>query len=183
MPLPRNIVLIGLRGAGKTSVGRALAASLAWDFVDTDELVVRHFGTSIREIFEQHGEAAFRAREARVIADICGGASRIISVGGGAVLTPANRERLRRAGLVVWLTAELDALARRIADDPSTGATRPALTPYAGREELAHLLAARGPLYAEIAALKVDTTRQSVAEVVEALVMRLDDGPDRGSAA
>lgn len=180
MCLPRNILLIGPRGAGKSTAGRLLAERLGWPFVDTDELAARHAGASIREIFERQGEGAFRAYEADAIARATEGTRMVISVGGGAVLAPGNRARLRGAGLVVWLTAGLDELLRRIAVDPATATTRPALTPYGERDELAHLLAVRAPLYAEIAALTIDTTGRTAAEVADAIVVHLQHGPASG---
>lgn len=182
MRLPRNILLVGPRGAGKSTVGRLLAERLGWPFIDTDEMAARHAGATIREIFERQGEAVFRAYEASAIAGATEGVRAVISVGGGAVLSPGNRARLRRAGLVVWLTAELAELERRITADPATAEMRPALTPHGRHEELAHLLAVRDPLYAETAALTIDTTGRTAADVADAIVAHLQRSPDSGPA-
>jgi len=128
----RNVILIGYRGCGKTCVGRELAARLHWPFVDTDEQVEATAGRSIREIFEQDGEVAFRQLEPRAIADVTRASGQVIAVGGGALLSAANRAALRQAGVCVWLTAPATELRRRLRADPRTGATRPALTARGG---------------------------------------------------
>ena len=143
----RNVILIGYRGCGKTCVGREVAARLGWTFVDTDERIEAQ-GRSIRQIFEQEGEPFFRRLETDVIAEVTRGTEQVIAVGGGAVLSEANRTALRAAGLCIWLTAPVAELHRRSLADPRSLATRPALTPRSGLDEIRHLLAQREPLYA-----------------------------------
>ncbi len=167
------IVLIGLRGAGKTSVGKALAARLGWEFVDSDDLVTEAAGATIREIFERFGEQGFRALERDAIARIVGHPRQVISVGGGAVLLEENRRRLGGSGPVIWLTAPVEELESRIGTDPATAAGRPALSAYGSRDELAHLLILRGPLYAQMAAMTIDTSGRTVAQVADEIAARL----------
>jgi shikimate kinase len=168
MPV-RNVILIGYRGCGKTSVGRAVAARLGWTFVDTDERIEAG-GRSIREIFNQDGEPFFRQIETEAIDNIVRGTRQVIAVGGGAVLSAANCATLRAAGLCIWLTAPDKELHARLLADPRSPATRPALTPLSGLDEIRHLLSERDPLYAATAHLVVPTTEQSVAQVVEAVL-------------
>jgi len=165
----RNVILIGYRGCGKTSVGREVAARLGWTFVDTDEQIEAG-GRSIRQIFEQEGEPFFRQIEAEVIADVARGTGQVVAVGGGAVLSEANRTALRAAGLCIWLTAPAEELHQRLLADPRSPATRPALTPRRGLDEIRHLLKQRDPLYAAAAHHVVPTAEQSVAQVVEAVL-------------
>ncbi|MEW6197443.1 MAG: shikimate kinase [Planctomycetota bacterium] len=198
----RNLVLIGCRGCGKTTVGRALAARLGWVFVDTDERVAALAGRPIATIFATDGEAAFRELESRVIAaaihrrDACatpdtpadvghggptlqgsaGVSPAVLSVGGGAVLSEANRAALRQAGLCIWLTAPADELHRRVMSDPDHAADRPALTHLDGPAEMQHLLREREPLYAALADHVVSTAGRSLEEVVE-IVRRLAETP------
>src|SRR5689334_13911147 len=110
-----NIVLIGYRGSGKSAVGQALAAHLGWPLIDTDTLIEQRAGTSIREIFAQRGEKAFRDIESQVIADLAPLDTHVISAGGGAVLRPSNVQALRPKGKFVWLTAPPEILCSRIA--------------------------------------------------------------------
>ena len=168
--LDRNLILIGYRGCGKTSVGRRLAARLGWSLVDTDERIEAAAGCSIREIFASQGEPAFRQLEAGIIAEVTRGKHRIISVGGGAVLSEANRAALRAAGPCVWLTAPAEELHQRILTDPGSGATRPTLTDRPGLDEVRHLLAQRQPLYAALADHVVDTVARSVEQVADAVL-------------
>lgn len=168
-----NVVLIGPRGSGKSSVGRMLAERLGWPLADTDREIELAVGAAVREIFAQRGESGFRALERDAIARLAHVRSHVISVGGGAVLKPDNRRALRAAGVVVWLTATPEELLRRIEADAASAATRPALTAYSGLDEIRHLLAAREPLYAEIATLRVATGGRSVAEVVETVLASL----------
>ncbi len=172
-------MLIGTRGAGKSAVAAVLATRLGWTWVDTDALVERRAGATIREIFERLGESEFRRMEAEIVNEACGGARQVISVGGGAVLGDRNRAALRRAGPRVWLTASAETLAARIAADPQTAQTRPPLTARTGLAEVRHLLAQRGPLYAELASLTIDTTNRSAAEVADAIHAALAAGGAR----
>ncbi len=165
-----NVILIGYRGCGKTCVGRAVAARLRWTFVDTDAQVEAAARRSIREIFEQDGEATFRQLETRVIAQVTGAAGQVIAVGGGAVLSAANRAALQQAGVCVWLTAPAAELLGRTQTDPRTGALRPRLTELSELEEVRHLLAERDPLYAAVAHHIVETRARSIPDVADAVL-------------
>lgn len=155
-PRAENIVLIGYRGTGKTTVARLLARRLGWDWADADaELEARH-GRSVRQIFAEEGEAGFRDKEAALLAELCGRPRQVLATGGGVVLREANRERLRAAGLRVWLTADPDTIWRRLQQDATTAQRRPALT-VGGREEVVELLRAREPLYRDCADLRIAT--------------------------
>lgn len=171
-----NVILIGYRGCGKSSVGRSVAARLGWTFVDTDELVAAAAGKSIRAIFEQDGETDFRRREAELVARVAHGTRQVISVGGGAVLLEENREVLRGAGVCIWLTAPAEELARRTVADPQSAAMRPALTDAGALEEIRDLLGHREPLYASLAEHVVPTAGQSVEQVTHAVLSVLAQG-------
>src|SRR5579875_834589 len=152
-----------MMGAGKTTTGRLLAQRLGWPYVDSDEEIERQSGRSIPDIWKAEGEPAFRAEEARVLDEACrrpGPA--VVSVAGGAVLAPRNRDVIRRSGLVVWLRADVPTLLTRV----GTGAGRPLLEdgPAAA---LGRLSAARAPLYEELADLVFDVDRMSPPQVAE----------------
>ncbi|MBW7906577.1 MAG: shikimate kinase [Phycisphaerae bacterium] len=180
-----HVVLIGHRGAGKSTVGRALAQHLGCELHDTDEAIQAEAGRSIAEIFQQDGEAAFRDLESEAIRRAVARPAGVISVGGGALLRPANRDLLREAGLCVWLRASVEEHGRRLAADPCSATLRPRLTDApAARAELEQLLAQREPLYAAIASVTIQTDGRSVdtivAEIASALRLR---APDGGGAA
>lgn len=160
---PSRVLLVGMMGAGKTTVGRLVAARRGWPYVDSDAQVERRTGRSVAELFATAGEDAFRAAESAVLADAAARPGpAVVSVAGGAVLDPANRSLLRRAGVVVWLRAEPATLAARVGD----GAGRPLLgDDPAG--VLARLDAERRPFYAEIADAVVDVDELSAPEVAE----------------
>src|SRR5262249_29155098 len=125
---PRSSVfLVGYRGTGKTAVARLLAERLGWEWVDADGALERLDGRTIREIFAAEGEAGFRANEEAVLADLCRGERRVIATGGGVVLREANRQRMRSAGRVVWLTADARTVWGRLQGDPTTAERRPAV--------------------------------------------------------
>lgn len=166
----RNVILIGYRASGKSSVGQRLATRLKWSFVDTDARVELAAGRSIREIFAQDGEAAFRRWEAAAVAQTTRGTRQVISVGGGAVLSAANRDALRAAGVCIWLRAPAEDLCQRMQADSGSGARRPALTAGSGQDEVRHLLHERQPLYAALAEHVVDTAGRSAEQVVEAIL-------------
>lgn len=158
-----TIALIGYRGSGKSSVARHLANLLGWSWCDSDALLEERAGQSIRSIFEQHGEAYFRELEALLLAELVERTSTVLALGGGVVLRPDNRERLRRVA-TVWLTAPAEVLWQRIQRDPSTVTRRPELTQYGGLEEVRRLLAQRESLYRQCADCIVDTTTMSIDE-------------------
>lgn len=170
---PRNIVLIGFRGCGKSTVGRLLADRLGWPFVDTDEQVVAAAGRSISEIFAREGETAFRARETAVVLAVCARQRQVISVGGGAVLADPCRAALGAAGPCIWLTAPPEELCRRMQSDPGSAADRPPLTALPALDEVRLLLSRRTPLYAALAHIAVDTTGRTATDVAHEILARL----------
>jgi shikimate kinase len=170
-PPPRPLLfLIGYRGTGKTTVGRLLADRLGWDFADADDHVEAAAGRSIADVFAAEGEPGFRDREAAALADLCRRDRHVVSTGGGVILRPANRDLLRSAGLVVWLTADPETIWTRLQTDPTTAARRPKLTAAGGVEEVRELLAAREPLYRETAALRIPTDALSPEAVADAIL-------------
>ena len=174
--LQSRLILIGYRGTGKTTVGRLLAARLGWNFADADDLVEAAAGKSIAEIFASEGEPGFRDREAAAIRELCGRDRLVLATGGGVVLRPANRELLRGAGFVAWLVARPETVWERLQSDPATAARRPNLTAVGGLEEIRTLLAAREPLYRELAHFTVETDRPSPEEVADAILTAWNGG-------
>ncbi len=164
--LARPAVLVGLMGAGKTSVGRRLAAALAAPFVDSDEAVEAAARMSVAEIFETLGEPAFREGERRVVARLLDDAPQVIATGGGAFMNPETRALIAERGAVtVWLRADLDTLYERV----GRRGGRPLLATGDPREILARLIRERHPVYAE-ADLVVDS---AAGERHEAVVDRI----------
>ncbi|MFO7856457.1 MAG: shikimate kinase [Paracoccaceae bacterium] len=160
--LARPAVLVGLMGAGKTSVGRRLAATLAAPFVDSDEAVEAAARMSVAEIFETLGEPAFREGERRVIARLLDDAPQVIATGGGAFMNPETRALIAERGAVtVWLRADLDTLYERV----GRRGGRPLLAAGDPREILARLIRERHPVYAE-ADLVVDSAAGDRHEAV-----------------
>jgi shikimate kinase len=166
----RGLALVGYRGTGKTTVGRILAERLDWRFADADHEVESRAGRPIARIFAEDGEAAFRDLEERVVADLAAMPETVIATGGGAILRATNREALRSVGFVAWLTADAATLERRLGLEPHRVATRPALTASGTLGEIAEVLAARVPLYREVADLEVGTAGRSCREVAEAVL-------------
>lgn len=145
LPLPKTVVLIGLMGAGKTSIGKRLAARLGLPFVDADHEIERAAGCTIQEIFDRFGEAGFRDGERRVIARLLEQPVHVLSTGGGAFMDPQTRDLIRAQGLSIWLRAELDLLVQRTARRDH----RPLLRQGDPHEVLGRLMAIRYPVYAE----------------------------------
>lgn len=167
----RTIVLVGLMGAGKTTVGRRLAARLDRPFVDADTEIERAAGCSITEIFERHGEGAFRDGERKVIARLLDGPPCVLATGGGAFIAPDTRARIKDRGVSVWLRADLEVLAARLAR--SRRRTRPLIANGDLRTTLNRLIAERYPLYAE-ADIAVDSVDGPHDAVVDAIVGGLE---------
>ena len=164
------ISLIGLPGSGKSSVGRQLARRLQLPFVDSDQVIERQLGCSIREYFEREGEARFRDVEESVLDELTQNQEGVLSTGGGAVLRPANRERLRTRSQVVYLNSSPDELFRRLRHDVN----RPLLQVADPLSRLRDLHAVRDPLYRETAHFIMETGRPSVATLVGMIVTQLE---------
>jgi shikimate kinase len=175
-PRTTRILLVGYRGTGKSTVGRSLAAALNWSFVDCDEEVERLAGQSIAHIFAHEGEEGFREREAVVLRSVCQQRDCVIATGGGVILRESNRLLLRQSGWVVWLRAAPETILRRLEEDPTTPARRPALTGQSGLAEICTLLVQRTPLYAAVADQVVDTDQLSPQAVVAAILTAWSGG-------
>jgi shikimate kinase len=163
-----TIVMVGLMGAGKTSIGRRLAARVGLPFVDADEEIEAAAGSSIEDIFERLGEASFRDGERRVIARLLDGPPIVLATGGGAFMDPQTRERIAAKAISVWLRADLDTLVRRT----SRRNDRPLLKDGDPREILARLMDQRYPIYqqADIVVDSVDAPAdETVQNVLDAL--------------
>ncbi|MDQ3703190.1 MAG: shikimate kinase [Chloroflexota bacterium] len=160
-----HIVLVGLSGSGKSTVGRLLAVHLGRPFLDTDSLIVALAGRSIPELFATAGEAAFRAVERQAVGEALAGPPAVIATGGGAPVDATNREALWRGNFVVWLDAPVPMLAGRLG---RSGAGRPLLADGVA-ERLTALSTARRHIYAT-ANLRLDTSRRPAADVAAAIL-------------
>jgi shikimate kinase len=165
-----NLFLVGMMGAGKTTVGRLLARRLKRAFYDSDLEVEARCGVAIAVIFDIEGEAGFRTREAQVIGELSALEGIVLATGGGAVLDPRNRRRLASRGTVAYLHASPQALYARIGHDRR----RPLLAAPDPRKRLEALYAERDPLYREIADVVIETGRQSAPVLARELMARLE---------
>jgi len=169
----RSVVLIGMMGVGKSSIGRRLAARLAIPFVDADTEIEKAAGMSINDIFARHGEADFRSGEARVIARLLEGGPQVLATGGGAFMNEGTRAAIKAKGVSIWLSAQYEVLLRRISKRKNE---RPMLQTDNPDETLRHLLKVREPTYA-LADLTVHSREgphdMIVAEIVSALAAHL----------
>lgn len=143
--LSRTVALVGMMGAGKSSVGRRLASRLGVDFKDADSEIERAAGCPVSEIFERFGEPAFRDGERKVIARLLGERPHVMATGGGAFIDPATRARLKESAVTVWIKAPIDVLMARV----TRRDTRPLLRNADPRGTLERLLDQRAPIYAE----------------------------------
>jgi shikimate kinase len=173
-----RIIVVGYRGAGKSTVGPIVAARLGWAFLDCDEEVERAAGRSVAELFHVEGEAGFRDRESAALAESCERGRVVIATGGGAVLRETNRALIKEAGFVVWLTAPAGVIHDRLSRDPATAGRRPALTATGGLDEIVALLAVREPLYRAVADLVLDTTYRSPEELAADILSACNFRPE-----
>jgi shikimate kinase len=167
----KSIVLIGMMGAGKSSVGRSLQRRTGLARIDTDEMLTEKFGISIAQIFEKHGEEKFRDAETDMLRKLMPDFPVIIVTGGGIVLRPANVDLLKRLGTVVWLTADEATLFERA----SRRNDRPLLQKENPRAVFSELFRQRDPLYAAAADLRIDTSSKDHDEVADAILVKLEE--------
>lgn len=172
--LKKTIVMVGMMGAGKTAVGRALAARLEVPFLDSDHEIESAANMTIPEIFARDGEAFFRRKERQVIARLLTEECGVLSTGGGAFLAAENRETITRNGASIWLQADLEVLWNRVRHRD----TRPLLKTPDPRATLAELYAARVPLYAEADLTVASDGQASIEEMVDRVLEALRSRPD-----
>lgn len=157
-------------GSGKSTVGRQLGRRLRLPFFDSDQVIEERLGCSIREYFAREGEAAFRDLEEQVLDQLTAGPGCVLATGGGAVLRPANRERLRQRGKVVYLRSTPEEIQRRLRHDT----TRPLLQVADPLARLRALYAERDPLYRDCAQFVIETGRPTVPTLVNMIAMQLE---------
>lgn len=165
-----RLALVGLPGSGKSTVGRQLARRLGLPFKDSDQVIEQRIGGSIRDFFEREGEAAFRDMEEAVLRELAQAEPGVLATGGGAVLRPANRQRLRDAGHVIYLRSTPEEVFKRLRHDRN----RPLLQVDDPLARLRGLYEERDPLYRETAHFIIETGRPSVATLVNMILTQLE---------
>jgi len=165
----RNLILVGLMGAGKSSIGRLVANQLGIPFIDTDAEIERVSRMSVNELFAAYGEEEFRALETRVMKRLLKGGPRVVSTGGGAFINDRTRRHIKKGGLSIWLKAELDVLWERV----NKRDTRPLLKTENPKQTLENLMNARYPVYAEadLTVLSRDVHKDVIAKEVLAAII------------
>ena len=164
-----NILLVGMMGVGKTTVGKSLASYLNKTFIDTDHEIQKRTGVKIPVIFEIEGEAGFRKREAKMLRELLKIYNIVLATGGGIILNRENRELLRQNGTIVYLRATVNDLWHRTRHNKD----RPLLQTLDLQAKLAELYDQRDPIYREIAHIVVESRKQSIRQMVKLLVQQL----------
>ena len=165
-----NIVLIGFRGTGKSTVGRLLAKRLERDFIDSDKYIEDSTGKTIKSIFEEDGEEGFRTIEVDTIAELSKADNKVISAGGGAVLREGNVRNLKDNGFLVLLEATPEIIHNRIAQDKNTTQQRPSLTDKKPLDEIKHLIEQREHAYKNAADYTINTSYVSCEDIVNEII-------------
>jgi shikimate kinase len=174
-----NLFLIGPTGAGKTSIGRRLAAHYGLPFVDLDQEIERHCGVDVNTVFEIEGEAGFRQRESALLDEYSRRRGVLLATGGGAVLDPLNRQRLSERGYVLWLDTTIEQQLERLERDTR----RPLLAGEDRRGKLETMAAIRGPLYRATADLRIPGEHEPVAPASLRCIALIDQHWQRSQAA
>ena len=169
-----HIILIGYRGTGKSAVGRRLAEKLKMPFYDTDELVERGAGRSIRDMVAEKGWAYFRKREGKIIRKLALLQRGVVATGGGAVLDQGNCDILKKHGLLIWLRADVVTMVERVRDDATSKERRPSLLHNDAPRETEDVLKQRLPVYRKLADFSIDTTGKSIDEIADAVCQFLN---------
>ncbi len=172
-PMP-NLILIGYRASGKTAAGKRLAEKLGIPFCDTDELISRRTGKTVREIVAEKGWESFRREERIVIKGLTFMHGSVIALGGGALMNPENLELLKGKGVFIWLTADAATIVERMKKDEVTREQRPSLTDEDPLSETAALLREREPVYRVVSDLTVDTAGRSIEDITNEIIKRVE---------
>ena len=165
-----NIILVGPMGSGKTTIGRRLSERLSLDFFDSDHEIVNTTGVSIDHIFDVEGEKGFRNRESDVLKKLCSMPNIVLATGGGAVILKENRELMKKASSIIYLSSSVDQILRRTAKSK----TRPLLEKSNNRRKtITDIIEARDPLYREVSSHIIDTNEKKLNEVIDEIIEAL----------
>jgi len=172
-----NLFLIGYRCSGKTTIGKSIAMTIDWPFVDSDLLVIKESGKSIKDIIDTEGWDAFRHMERSALKQICTDDRQVVATGGGVVLDEANIQAMKTSGMVVWLDATAETIQKRMLQDKNTGNFRPALTDKGRIEEIEGMLLKRNPYYDSASDFYIGTDDVPVSEITKRIIKKLWVGP------
>lgn len=170
-----NIFLTGYRCTGKTSVGKSLAKTLGWFFIDADSELVKEYGMTIAEIVSKEGWDSFRDKEKLITKKLCALDRHVIATGGGIILNSENVDRMKKSGVIVWLRATPKTIKKRIVADESTKDSRPSLTAKGLLEEIEEILSVRNPLYENAMDFFVDTDELGIDDICSIIVKKIKD--------
>jgi shikimate kinase len=168
-----NIVLIGYRCSGKTSVGKMIADKLGRRFVDTDNLIIEKAGRSINEMVKEKGWQYFREMERDVIKEISAGDNLVIATGGGVVTSDINIDNLKANGIIIWLDADVETVKKRLTRDNSSKENRPSLTGDNPVDEIGEVMEKRRPLYMKACNISIDTDKMNINDVADMIIYKL----------
>lgn len=174
-----NIVIIGYRCCGKTSVGKLISEKLGKEFIDTDELIIEKAGCSIDEIVSNNGWDYFREIEKGIIREVSFMENLVIATGGGIVMSEENVDNLKNNGFIVWLYADTAVIKKRLIEDDISAENRPSLTGDGPSDEIRKVLKQRGPLYKRASDFSVDTSQLSINEVADIIFEKVGEKLNR----
>jgi shikimate kinase len=170
-----NLFLIGYRCSGKTTIGKSIAKTIDWSFVDSDLLVIKKNGNSIKDIIDTAGWRAFRRMERSTLRQICTKDRQVVATGGGVVLDADNIKAMKTSGTVVWLGASAATIQKRMRQDKSTENFRPALTDKGRMEEIEDMLLKRNPYYESASDLFIQTDNATIDQITHKIVQKIKD--------
>ena len=168
-----NLFLIGHRCTGKTTIGKSIADTIDWSFVDADIMLVRECGKHIKDIVDTEGWEAFRRRERSTLKQICTKKRQVVATGGGVVLDADNVEAMRTSGIIIGLGATAETIQERMLQDENTRALRPALTDKGPLAEIEDLLSERSPYYERASDFFIHTDGIPVVEITQTIIQKL----------
>ena len=170
-----NLFLTGYRCSGKTTIGKSIARTIDWSFVDSDLFVIKESGKSIQDIIKTEGWDAFRRMERSALKQICANDRQVVATGGGMVLDEANIKTMQASGVVIWLDADAETIQKRMLQDKSTENFRPALTDKGLMEEIEDMLLQRRPYYKSTSDFTIPTDDVSINEITQRIIEKLNE--------
>ena len=170
-----NLFLIGYRCSGKTTIGKSIAMTIEWSFVDSDIRVIKEYGKSIKDIIDTEGWDAFRRMERSTLKQICTKDRQVVATGGGVVLDADNVTAMQASGKIIWLGATAETIQKRMLQDKTTGNFRPALTDKGRMEEIEDMLLKRNPYYDSACDFSIHTDDVPVNEISAIIIQRIKD--------